>query len=240
LINIAVPGVSGRMGAAIAEQILDADDLKLALATVRTGNPMAGKKFSDSNVTIATTLNSASFDVLIDFTLPIAVLDHVAYCVENKIPMVIGATGFSEQQLKTVQQAAKQIPIVMSANMSLGVNICYKLLAMAAKLFDKDWDVSILDEHHKHKKDSPSGTAKEMAQILAEQGDRDPKEINIYSERQGETVGTHTITFANPDELLVISHIAENRDIFAKGAVTAARWLVGRPVGLYSMQDVVA
>ena len=239
MIKIAVPGVSGRMGSAVAEQVLQSDDLTLVAATVRAGNPLAGKKLTNSDLTVATSLSDSNADVLIDFTLPIGVMNHLEYCLKNKIAMVIGATGFSERDLEAIEDAAKQIPIVLAANFSIGVNVCNKLLALAAKLLDHNWDVSILDEHHKNKKDTPSGTAKHMARILAENSDRDPKEINIYSERQGDTVGTHTVTFANPDELIVISHIAENRDIFAVGAVTAARWVVGREPGLYGMGDVV-
>ena len=153
--------------------------------------------------------------------------------------MVIGSTGFNEQQLNTIKQAATKIPIVKSSNMSVGVNICYKLLATAAKMFDSNWDISIVDVHHKHKKDSPSGTAKEMAQVLATSSGKLLDEINIYSERQGETIGEHTVTFASPEEIVMIGHVAESRNIYATGALTAARWINEREPGLYTMQDVI-
>lgn len=239
MINIAVPGVGGRMGAEIAAQVLQSSHLTLTVAMVREGNKLAGTKLPKSNLVIATSLDSAKFDVLIDFTLPEGVMRHVDYCVQNKIAMVIGSTGLSDPQLKTIRLAAEEIPIVLSANMSVGVNVCYKLLANAAQTIDKNWDISILDVHHKNKKDSPSGTAKQMANILSVNSNKPLDEINIYSERQGETVGEHTVTFASEDELIMIAHIAENRSIYAKGALIAAKWVFGRAPGLYSMMDVV-
>lgn len=239
MINIAVPGVGGRMGSAVAKQVLQARDLKLTAVTARTANPLYGKKFLNTDLLVVNNLENSKFDVLIDFTLPVAVIEHLTYCLENKLAMVIGATGFNDFQLHAIKQAAQKIPILQAANMSLGVNLCYKLLAQAAKMFDHQWDVTIVDEHHKHKKDSPSGTAKIMAQILAENSDRDLEEINIYSERQGDTIGVHTVTFANPNELVMISHVAENREIYATGALAAARWIFGKQPGLYSMLDIV-
>jgi 4-hydroxy-tetrahydrodipicolinate reductase len=239
LIKIAVPGVSGRMGAAVAEQVLAADDLGLAVVTARAGNPMVGKKFADSRLDVVSELQGNDFDVLIDFTLPAGVMQHLEYCAQHAIAMVIGATGFSEQQIGLIHAAAKKIPIVLSSNMSLGVNKCYKLLEIAAKMFDDTWDISIIDEHHKHKKDSPSGTAKHMAKIISNSGGRNPKDIEIFSERQGDTVGTHIVTFSNPEEMVMITHVAEDRSIFATGAVVAARWVKGKQPGLYSMQDVI-
>lgn len=179
-------------------------------------------------------------DVLIDFTSPAGVVEHLDYCLQHNIAMVIGVTGFSEDQFKIIEQSATQIPIVFSANMSIGVNICYKLLAQAAKLFDSSWNVKISDVHHQHKKDSPSGTAKHMARVIAAERDVDVSSIEITSERRDEVVGEHTVTFVSATETVTINHTANTRDIFAIGAVNAARWVYGKNPGFYSMNDVIA
>lgn len=231
MIKIAVPGVNGRMGSAVAEQVLQSDDLELAVATVRVGNPLVGNKLGPINIT--DNLSSNKFDILIDFTLPDAAIEHLNYCVKHRLPIVIGATGFTPEQLTVIEQAANEIPIVLSANMSIGVNICYKLLAMADKLFDPSWQVSISDVHHVHKKDSPSGTAKHMAKIIAREN------VTINSERRGEIIGEHTVIFSSKTEQVSIEHISKDRNIYALGALSAARWLVNQKPGLYSMQDVI-
>jgi 4-hydroxy-tetrahydrodipicolinate reductase len=215
LINIAVPGLNGRMSTAIRDQISQAADLKL----VGIDNDP---------------------DVLIDFTAPVGVVEHLDYCLQHNIAMVIGVTGFSEEQFKLIEKSATQIPIVLSANMSIGVNICYKLLAQAAKLFDSSWNVKIADVHHQHKKDSPSGTAKHMARVIAAERDIDVTSIEIRSERRGEVVGEHTVMFTSATETVTINHTANSRDIFAIGAVNAARWINGKKPGFYTMNDVIA
>lgn len=229
------------MGAAIANQILQADNLNLALVTARKGNPMVGSKFANTNLVVETDLDAAAFDVLIDFTTPEAMLGHLDYCLQNKTAMVIGVTGLSDQQLDYLLQAAQQIPIVYSANMSLGINICYKLLSTVSKIVDQTWNVAISDVHHQHKKDSPSGTAKQLAKIIASERNIDPESVMIKSERRGEVVGEHTVTFSNPAETITISHVANTRDIFANGALNAATWVFSKKEpGLYSMMDVIA
>jgi len=219
--------------------VLQTADLNLAVATVRNDNPMLGKKLLTSSLEVAADFKGRNFDVLIDFTLPAGVMQHVSYCQNNSAAMVIGSTGFNDQQMQIIEQAALTIPILISANMSLGVNVCYKLLASAANMLNNEWQVSIHDVHHQHKKDSPSGTAKHMAQVIAKNSGRELDAVNICSERRGEFVGTHSVTFNNAFEEIAILHVAHDRSIFAQGAVTAARWLYKRAPGLYSMQDVV-
>jgi len=214
LINIAVPGLNGRMSTAIRDQISRAEDLKLVGID---NNP----------------------DVLIDFTAPTAVLEHLDYCLQHNIAMVIGVTGFSEEQFKLIETGATQIPIVLSANMSIGVNICYKLLSQAAKLFDSSWNVKVSDVHHQHKKDSPSGTAKHMARVIAAEREVDTASIEITSERRGEVIGEHMVTFATAAETVTISHTANTRDVFALGAINAARWVNGKKPGFYTMNDII-
>lgn len=232
-----MPGVNGRMGAAIADQVVQHQNLSLTVATARS-DELIGTKVVNSDVAIDAELKP-NFDVLIDFTLPEGVMQHLAYCLQHKKAMVIGATGCTPEQLQTIQDAAQTIPILMSSNMSVGVNICFKLLADAAKMFDANWNVSIVDVHHKHKKDSPSGTAKQMLQILNNNWPAKNKEIKVQSERKGEVVGSHAVSFTNPFEEIVIAHFAHNREIFAQGAVLAAQWILGKNPGLYSMMDVV-
>lgn len=226
-----MPGVSGRMGLAVAEQVLQAKDLILAVATVRESNPMAGNKLANSDLDIATGLRNSNFDVLIDFTLPAGVMKHLQHCLQQKSAMVIGTTGFTPEQTEQLQQAATQIPILMAANMSIGVNIFYKLLTTAANMLDSTWHRSVHEVHHIHKKDAPSGTAKQIARIIATS--------DIQSERRGEVIGEHTVTFATGSEKIELAHISMDRNIYAIGAVTAARWLYGKKPGMYSMQDVI-
>ncbi len=235
-IRIAVPGVNGRMGSLIAQQVSQSQDLTLVLATVRPGNALLGTKVVNSNVSLVSELH-ADFDVLIDFTLPEAVLKHLDFCVRHKKPMVIGATGFSVEQLDILRAAAQEIPIVQGYNMSIGINACYKLLAQAAGLFGSNWDVEIYDLHHQHKKDAPSGTAKEMAKIIQQNSPQ--VAISFSSKRHGEVVGEHKVTFKTPEESVQIAHISHDRGIYAQGAIVAARWIYAKTPGLYNMQDVI-
>lgn len=239
MIKVAIPGVNGRMGQAVASAVLKSNDLELVVATVRDTCEQIGSKVANSDITITTKILSNDFDIMIDFTLPEGVMEHLAFCRANKKAMVIGATGFTPEQLDIINAAAREIPILMSSNMSIGVNICYKLLSNASQLLRNDWDVSILDLHHKHKKDSPSGTAKQMAKIVADNTGKNLTDIHIESHRNGDIVGTHIVTFKNPVEFITIAHEAQDRSIFAQGAVVAARWLSNKEPGLYSMQDVI-
>lgn len=239
MINIAVPGINGRMGQAVAKAIMQADDLRLVVATVRDTSEQVGQKVANSDVVITSKILNSEFAVMIDFTLPEGLMEHVEYCHAHKKAMVIGTTGLSQAQTQRIESAAKDIPIVLAANMSVGVNITYKLLAAACKMLDPKWNMSIIDLHHEHKKDVPSGTAKTMAKILADNSGQDLSQIVIDSHRKGEIVGSHIVTFQTPAEIITIAHEAQDRAIFADGAITAARWVYGKEAGLYSMLDVV-
>lgn len=227
------------MGAAVVQQVLQAPDMSISVITARHGNPLVGSKFGNTNLEVMPDFADTTFDVLIDFTLPVGVIDHLGSCQQHKIAMVIGTTGFNDQQLALLNNASREIPIFMAANMSLGVNVCYKLLALAANSLDASWNIDILDVHHEHKKDAPSGTAKQMAKVIAEAGNRSLDSVKITSERNGETIGKHIVSFVSPHETIKIAHFAEDRSVFAKGAVTAARWIYGKQPGMYNMQDVL-
>lgn len=233
MIKIAVPGINGRMGQAIAQQVLLENDLQLSCAKVRAENSLIGSKVANSDLLVTSALNADIFDVMIDFTLPLGVMEHLDFCRAHNKAMVIGATGFNSKQINQLKLASQDIAIVQAANMSIGINKCFKLLSLANKMFDENWQVCIEDLHHQHKKDSPSGTAKQMSRIL---GDRD---VKFASERRGEVIGEHSVTFSNDFEKIVIAHVASDRTIYAQGAIMAARWIYNRPPGFYSMLDVI-
>lgn len=239
MINIAIPGVNGRMGQAVAKAVLKATDLHLVIATVRDTCAQLGDKVANSDVTISSKILNADYDVLIDFTLPEGVMEHLDYCHTYRKAMVIGSTGLKDAEMQRIKDAAKDIPILLSANMSIGVNVCFKLLMNASKMLGPEWQASVIDLHHQHKKDSPSGTAKTMAQLLASNTGKALSDIEIVSYRKGEIVGSHIVSFKTPHETITIAHEAQDREIFAEGAVTAARWICGKMPGLYSMLDVI-
>ncbi|OOG23344.1 4-hydroxy-tetrahydrodipicolinate reductase, partial [Thioalkalivibrio denitrificans] len=197
-----------------------------------------------------------AFDVLIDFTRPEGTLAHLEICRKAGRAMVIGTTGFSEEQKQVIRDAAKEIPLVFAPNMSVGVNLCLKLLDLAARVLGDDVDIEVIEAHHRHKVDAPSGTALRMGEVVAEAlgrdlaacaiygreghtGERDPKTIGFETIRAGDIVGEHTVMFAGAGERVEITHKASSRMTFARGAVRAAGWLSGRPAGLYDMQDVL-
>lgn len=239
MIKVAVPGVKGRMGALIAQEVCKTQDLELAIVTVKDSDSEVGTKYADTDLIIASDLQGSEFAVLIDFTSTTAVMQHLEYCVSHNIAMVIGVTGFTASQLEQIHNAAYNIPILLSANMSIGVNNVYKILEQAAKLFDASWRIEVAEVHHINKKDAPSGTAKELAKILAKIRNVDEASIDIKSQRYGDAIGSHSVTFYNDSESVTIYHIANNRDIFAKGAVRAAKWINGKKAGLYNMLDVI-
>jgi 4-hydroxy-tetrahydrodipicolinate reductase len=194
--------------------------------------------------------------VLIDFTRPEGTMAHLALCRELGIQLVIGTTGFSEAQKAQISQAARDIAIVMAPNMSVGVNVTLKLLEMAAKALSTGYDIEIIEAHHRHKVDAPSGTALKMGEVIAEAigrdlkdcavyeryghtGERDPSTIGFSSIRGGDIVGDHTVLFAGTGERIEITHKSASRATYAQGSLRAARFLAGRPAGLYDMFDVL-
>jgi 4-hydroxy-tetrahydrodipicolinate reductase len=263
-LQIAIFGVSGRMGRALLTAIDEAPGVALGGATASANSNWLGKDASEAgggvkrNVVIvadpAAALRSAG--VAIDFTLPDATAANVAACVAAKCPLVIGTTGHSEALRAQIDAAARSIPLVMAPNMSLGVNLLLKLVELAAAKLDAGYDIEVFEAHHRNKKDAPSGTALALGAAAAKGRDvkladvaehsrhgntgvRERGEIGFSVFRGGDVVGDHTVTFAGIGERIELTHRASDRLAFARGAVTAARWLVGRPAGLYSMQDVL-
>jgi 4-hydroxy-tetrahydrodipicolinate reductase len=199
---------------------------------------------------------SDDFDVLIDFTRPDVTLANLAVCRKAGKAMVIGTTGFSEEEKQVISEAAKDIPIVFAPNMSVGVNLCFKLLEMAARVMGDEVDIEVIEAHHRHKIDAPSGTALRMGEVIADTLGRDLKECAVYGRegqtgererktigfetiRAGDIVGDHTVLFADIGERVEITHKASSRMTFASGAVRAALWLKGSKNGLFDMQDVL-
>lgn len=233
MIKMGVVGSQGRMGQAVLAVIEQDKDVQLTAAFSRSkGNMQA----------LAKEIAQAKMAVLIDFTPPEIVLETLSLCKNHKVPMVIGSTGFTEAEKKTIQEAAKVFPIVLAPNMSIGVNVAYKLLEIAAHVLKDQAEIAILDIHHKNKKDAPSGTALKMAEVMAKAKDTPLKEANIpiSSLRIGDTLGEHSVLFALNGEQIKIQHQTFDRAIYASGAVTAAKWLVKKQLpGLYDMQDVL-
>ncbi len=223
MVKICVSGSKGRMGSRIIE--LSKDDVEFELA----GAFDVGEE--------AQPLVEAC-DCLIEFTTPEATMEHVELCEKLGKAIVVGTTGLSDSDKEKIDEISKKIPIVFSPNMSVGVNLLFKMIADAAKVLGPEYTVEIVEAHHIHKKDAPSGTAKEMARIVREaKGDI---EIPIESVREDEIVGEHTITFDSDGDLIEITHSAKTRDIFAKGALQAAKFITGKKNGLFTMKNVLA
>lgn len=222
-VRIGLIGAKGRMGLAIAE--LAADNEKIEIA--------AECDIGDSIEDVG-----SGADVIIDFSHAAATADVCRVAQNNGKPLVIGTTGHSPEQKKIVESAARDVPVVFASNFSVGVNVLFALGAKAADLLADDFDVRIVETHHTGKKDAPSGTAKTLADIIRTARQND-EAIPIESIREGEVVGNHTVCFTGPGERLEFTHRASSREIFARGALRAAEWIVGKPAGLYSMRDVL-
>ena len=262
--NIAINGANGRMGRALVQACIENTQTSLTAALVRTGSEFEGADagvvagIAPNNVFISSDTSQLSADIhaWIDFTLPDGLMDALIYCVAQKIPMVIGTTGLNDEQKQAIQQAGESIPIVFAPNMSVGVNLCLSILRTAAKTLGEDYDIEIVEAHHKNKVDAPSGTALRMGEVIADTlgvdleknaqytrhgniGVRKKGTIGFQTIRAGDIVGEHTVTFAGIGERVEIAHKATSRLTFARGAVRAAIWLVGKDNGLYDMQDVL-
>lgn len=265
MIRVAIAGVAGRMGKTLVQAVVEkGDDACVAAGTTLTDDPQAGQDVGliagagPLQVVASTSLDSCAeaFDVLIDFTSPSATLAHLNWCRRHSTAMVIGTTGFTATQKQQISDAAASIPVVFAPNMSAGVNISLRLLALAARAMGDDVDIEIVETHHRHKKDAPSGTALRMGEVIAEALGRNLDEVAVYgregiteerdrrtigfaSIRAGDVVGDHTVIFAGNGERLEITHKASSRMTFASGAVRAAIWLAGKPAGLYSIDEVL-
>ncbi|MFH1898165.1 MAG: 4-hydroxy-tetrahydrodipicolinate reductase [Candidatus Desantisbacteria bacterium] len=257
MIQIAVTGAMGRMGKAIIGQILESDDLAVTGCTEREGHPLIGHTL-ENGIILTSSLESAVKDaqVIIDFTSPESTINHLISACLLKCPMVIGTTGLNKSQNEKLSIAAKSIPIVYASNMSLGMNLLFKLAAMAAKALGNEYEVEILEAHHHKKVDAPSGSALKIAGVIADALERDldkvavygrqgtpgprkPEEIGIFAIRGGDIIGEHTAMFIGDGERLEITHRVQNRDTFASGALRAARFVINAPPGLYDMMDVL-
>lgn len=264
MIAVAVAGVAGRMGGRIAQLVCEADDMELIGGWERPGHSAVGKplkQFVPSAKEGLVVSDDATgvirgAQVVIDFTAPEATVEHCKICGAHGIPVVIGTTGLSEEQIQTIRSFGSTIPIVISPNMSVGVNVLFRLAEYTTKLLGEDFDVEIIEAHHRFKKDAPSGTAIKLGQIIAEArnvnwseaakfarqgliGERRKDEIGIQTIRAGDIVGEHTIIFASLGERIEITHRAHSRDNFARGAIKAARWVINQSPGVYDMHDVL-
>lgn len=262
--RIAIAGAAGRMGKTLVEAVALTDGLELGAASDRPDSSLMGSDAGEIagigrvGVNLIGDLEEAldQFDVLIDFTFPSLTLEHVRLCRRAGKSMIIGTTGLNDVDKAELKQAADDIPVVFAPNMSVGVNLVLELLKTAARVIGEDSDIEIIEAHHRHKKDAPSGTALRMGEVVAETLGRDLKECAVYGRegftgerpkevigfetiRAGDIVGDHTVLFASLGERIEITHKASSRMTFAKGALRAALWLKDKPAGLYDMQDVL-
>lgn len=222
MIKLCVSGSKGKMGSRIVE--LAKEDAEFQV----TGQFDIGEEAEPF---------IEQCDLLIEFTTPQATVEHLSLCAKQKKAIVIGTTGLSQDERNKIKAASEKIPIVFSPNMSVGVNLLFKIAGDAAKILGQEYGIEILEAHHVHKKDSPSGTAKELARIMKEH--RSNIDIPIESVREDEIVGEHTVTFDGPDDTIEFTHSAKTRDIFAKGALEAAKFVTKKQNGLYTMKDVL-
>jgi len=262
--RIAIAGAAGRMGRNLIQACNDTEGMVLAAALEHPEHPLLGSDAGElagigqTGVTLGADINAVldAFEVLIDFTRPEPTLANLAACRQAGKRMVIGTTGFSDAQKMQIADAARDIAVVFAPNMSVGVNLCLKLLDLAARVLGDEVDIEIIEAHHRHKVDAPSGTALRMGEVVAAALGRDLKDCAVYGReghtgerarktigfetiRAGDIVGDHTVMFAGSGELVEITHKASSRMTFASGAVRAAGWLPAQAAGLFDMQDVL-
>jgi 4-hydroxy-tetrahydrodipicolinate reductase len=261
--RIAIVGASGRMGRTLIEAVAQAEDAVLSAALEQPGSPWLGKDASEflgapCGVNITDDLESAlaGSDCLIDFTRPEGTLHHLAICRRLGVHLVIGTTGFNADGKQKILEASRDIPIVFAPNMAVGVNAVFRLLDMAARILNEGYDVEVIEAHHRHKVDAPSGTALRMGEVVASALGRDLAECAVYGReghtgerpatqigfatvRGGDIVGDHTVLFAGTGERIEITHKSASRMPYASGSLRAARFLRGKASGLFDMQDVL-
>ncbi len=263
-IRIAINGASGRMGRQLVTACAETDGLDLGAAFVREDSDFLGMDAGDiagvGKLGVAITHDKLAqindFDIIIDFTRPNVTLDLLPLCIEHNKKIIIGTTGFDDAGKKALYEAAKDVAIVFAPNMSVGVNLCFKLLEMAAKAIGDETDIEIIEAHHRRKVDAPSGTALAMGEVVADAldrdlskcavygregitGERDPKEIGFETIRGGDIIGDHTVMFIGEGERVEITHKAANRITFSYGSMRAAKWLATKETGMFDMQDVL-
>ena len=264
MLNIAVTGAAGRMGRSLIAACAEHADTQLGAALEFSGSSLLGSDVGEmvgigkNEIILQSELSNIAddFHTLIDFTRPEVTLKNLAACVEYGKNIVIGTTGFTEEEKQQIKEASSSIGIVFAPNMSVGVNLCFKLLDMAARVLGDTVDIEVVEAHHRHKIDAPSGTALRMGEVVADAlgrdlndcavygregqtGERDRKTIGFETIRAGDIVGDHSVMFADIGERVEITHKASSRMTFANGAVRAACWLQNQDKGLYDMQDVL-
>jgi len=262
MIRIAVAGAAGRMGRNLVLACAAGKETRLTQATDKPGHSLIGADagvvagIEAQDVLITDGLDASKFDVLIDFTHPTVTSNHVDYCLENNKKMVIGTTGVDQKLQQKLHQAGETIAIMYAPNMSVGINLCLRLLQTAAKVLGDSVDIEIIEAHHRDKVDAPSGTALKMGQVIAESlgrdlddcavygregqtGARDRKTIGFATIRAGDIVGDHTVLFAGEGERIEITHKSSSRMTYANGAIRACQWIAQKDHGLFSMQDVL-
>jgi 4-hydroxy-tetrahydrodipicolinate reductase len=262
--RIAITGAAGRMGRSLIEACQQTDGMEVRVALEHPQSSLLGSDAGELagigklGVTVGSDLAAVTgdFDVLIDFTRPEPTLANLEICRTAGRRMVIGTTGFSDAQRQQISTAASDIGVVFAPNMSVGVNLCFKLLDVAARVLGDDVDIEVIEAHHRHKVDAPSGTALRMGEVVADAlgrdlkecavygreghtGERDAKTIGFETIRAGDIVGDHTVMFAGNGERVEITHKASSRMTFANGAIRASSWLMSRDSGLFDMQDVL-
>ena len=265
MIKIAVTGAGGRMGRALIEAITHSNTMQLSAALERSDSSLVGSDAGElaavgrNGIEVAGSLKTVidQFDVLIDFSTPQNTVDNARLCAEHGKKIVIGTTGLTEQQLQHINDCAKGTAICMASNFATGVNLCFKLVELAAKVLGDEVDIEISETHHRHKVDAPSGTALSLGESVAgalgrelkdvavygregQTGARDRQTIGFATQRAGDVVGDHTVMFGADGERVEITHKASSRMAFARGAVRAAKWLQAKDTGLFSMQDVLS
>jgi len=263
-LRIAIVGSGGRMGRQLIQAVVEGEGVVLGAAVQRSGSSLVGTDAGELagvgtlNVRVADSLEAVvdDFDIVIDFTRPEGTLEYLEFCRQHGKGIIIGTTGFDDAGKAAIKQAAESIPVVFAANFSVGVNLVLKLLEKAAQIMGDYTDIEIVEAHHRHKVDAPSGTALAMGEAIAGAlgrdlkdcavyaregytGERDPQSIGFATVRAGDIVGEHTAMFADIGERVEITHKASSRMTFAKGAVRAAKWLESHKCGLYDMRDVL-
>ncbi|MBC7115297.1 MAG: 4-hydroxy-tetrahydrodipicolinate reductase [Archaeoglobi archaeon] len=229
MIRVAVNGIMGRMGRLIAEKVREEEDLELVAGFDVLEGEIAGIRVS-SPAEYGRVLSTTPVDVIVDFSTPEASIKIAEIASERGIPLVIGTTGFSEDDLRKIQEFSGRIPVVLSPNFALGVNVFWHLIEEIEKYLG-DWDKGIVEIHHRHKKDAPSGTAKKIAELS--------RASSVHSLRIGDVVGDHIVIYAGEGERIELIHRAQSRMAFVSGALRALRWVAGRSPGLYDMRDVL-
>jgi 4-hydroxy-tetrahydrodipicolinate reductase len=236
MIRLAISGCQGKMGSRIMELAFNDLDFGVVCILEDKHHPNINAHIRHLSIT-DNAYQIKEAEVLIEFTTPEATMEHLKACLQYHKAMVIGTTGLNTAQIDQIKAVATDIPIVFSPNMSVGVNIFFRLMKEAAAKLPKDYQVKIVEAHHMHKQDSPSGTAKQLAQIIKEAKGEEVKDIQ--SIREGEIIGDHRVFFDGPFDTIELRHSAKSRDIFAQGALFAAKWAINQKPGLYNMQDVL-